>query len=88
MFIFILQGLYPESHGIIDNNMYDVDLNAHFSLSGEEKFKPAWWKGQPVGLFLIWRLCPEWFVSYNKTKKKGNNIQNCSIHLQQVLDNL
>ncbi|NWU42032.1 ENPP3 phosphodiesterase, partial [Hylia prasina] len=46
----IVTGLYPESHGIIDNNMYDVELNAHFSLSGEEKFKPAWWKGQPVWL--------------------------------------
>ncbi|RMC12989.1 hypothetical protein DUI87_10518 [Hirundo rustica rustica] len=46
----IVTGLYPESHGIIDNNMYDVHLNAHFSLSGEEKFKPAWWKGQPVWL--------------------------------------
>ncbi|NWX26969.1 ENPP3 phosphodiesterase, partial [Notiomystis cincta] len=46
----IVTGLYPESHGIIDNNMYDVNLNAHFSLSGEEKFKPAWWQGQPVWL--------------------------------------
>ncbi|XP_015476981.1 ectonucleotide pyrophosphatase/phosphodiesterase family member 3 [Parus major] len=46
----IVTGLYPESHGIIDNNMYDVNLNAHFSLSGEEKFKPEWWKGQPVWL--------------------------------------
>uniref|UniRef100_A0A8C3NNE1 Ectonucleotide pyrophosphatase/phosphodiesterase 3 n=1 Tax=Geospiza parvula TaxID=87175 RepID=A0A8C3NNE1_GEOPR len=46
----IVTGLYPESHGIIDNNMYDVGLDAHFSLSGEEKFKPAWWKGQPVWL--------------------------------------
>uniref|UniRef100_A0A8C9N9F3 Alkaline phosphodiesterase I n=1 Tax=Serinus canaria TaxID=9135 RepID=A0A8C9N9F3_SERCA len=46
----IVTGLYPESHGIIDNNMYDVNLNAHFSISGEEKFKPAWWKGQPVWL--------------------------------------
>ncbi|XP_063246095.1 ectonucleotide pyrophosphatase/phosphodiesterase family member 3 [Prinia subflava] len=46
----IVTGLYPESHGIIDNNMYDVHLNKHFSLSGEEKFKPAWWKGQPVWL--------------------------------------
>ncbi|NXP92344.1 ENPP3 phosphodiesterase, partial [Passerina amoena] len=46
----IVTGLYPESHGIIDNNMYDVGLDAHFSLSGEEKFKPEWWKGQPVWL--------------------------------------
>lgn len=88
MFILILQGLYPESHGIIDNNMYDVDLNAHFSLSGEEKFKPAWWKGQPVGLFVIQYLCPEWFVSYHKTTQKGNKIKNCAIYLQKVPDNL
>ncbi|NXH20071.1 ENPP3 phosphodiesterase, partial [Bucco capensis] len=46
----IVTGLYPESHGIIDNNMYDVDLNAHFSLSGAEKFRSAWWKGQPIWL--------------------------------------
>uniref|UniRef100_A0A8C3TLC5 Ectonucleotide pyrophosphatase/phosphodiesterase 3 n=1 Tax=Catharus ustulatus TaxID=91951 RepID=A0A8C3TLC5_CATUS len=51
----IVTGLYPESHGIIDNNMYDVDLNAHFSLSGEEKFKPAWWKGQPVWLTAMYQ---------------------------------
>uniref|UniRef100_A0A8C3TM27 Ectonucleotide pyrophosphatase/phosphodiesterase 3 n=1 Tax=Catharus ustulatus TaxID=91951 RepID=A0A8C3TM27_CATUS len=75
----IVTGLYPESHGIIDNNMYDVDLNAHFSLSGEEKFKPAWWKGQPVGLFVIQYLCPERFVSYHKTKQTGKKIQSCAI---------
>ncbi|XP_068866861.1 ectonucleotide pyrophosphatase/phosphodiesterase family member 3 isoform X2 [Aphelocoma coerulescens] len=51
----IVTGLYPESHGIIDNNMYDVYLNAHFSLSGEEKFKPAWWKGQPVWLTAMYQ---------------------------------
>ncbi|XP_048153604.1 ectonucleotide pyrophosphatase/phosphodiesterase family member 3 isoform X2 [Corvus hawaiiensis] len=51
----IVTGLYPESHGIIDNNMYDVHLNAHFSLSGEEKFKPAWWKGQPVWLTAMYQ---------------------------------
>ncbi|NXX90513.1 ENPP3 phosphodiesterase, partial [Centropus bengalensis] len=49
----IVTGLYPESHGIIDNSMYDVELNKHFSLSGTDKFEPSWWKGQPVGLFLI-----------------------------------
>ncbi|NWV66391.1 ENPP3 phosphodiesterase, partial [Malurus elegans] len=51
----IVTGLYPESHGIIDNNMYDVNLNAHFSLSGEEKFKPAWWKGEPVWLTAMYQ---------------------------------
>uniref|UniRef100_A0A663DRF7 Ectonucleotide pyrophosphatase/phosphodiesterase 3 n=1 Tax=Aquila chrysaetos chrysaetos TaxID=223781 RepID=A0A663DRF7_AQUCH len=51
----IVTGLYPESHGIIDNSMYDVDLNEHFSLSGTEKFKPSWWKGQPVWLTAMYQ---------------------------------
>ena len=45
---FFFQGLYPESHGIIDNNMYDMELEAQFSLSSDEKFNPAWWSGEPV----------------------------------------
>uniref|UniRef100_A0A8B9F8Z8 Ectonucleotide pyrophosphatase/phosphodiesterase 3 n=1 Tax=Amazona collaria TaxID=241587 RepID=A0A8B9F8Z8_9PSIT len=51
----IVTGLYPESHGIIDNNMYDVDLNKHFSLSSTEKFNPSWWKGQPVWLTAMYQ---------------------------------
>ncbi|NXG80266.1 ENPP3 phosphodiesterase, partial [Baryphthengus martii] len=51
----IVTGLYPESHGIIDNNMYDVNLNKHFSLSGTEKFDPAWWKGQPIWLTAMYQ---------------------------------
>lgn len=45
------QGLYPESNGMIDNVMYDPDMDAHFSLSSEEKDNPAWYHGQPVSLF-------------------------------------
>ncbi|XP_048346570.1 ectonucleotide pyrophosphatase/phosphodiesterase family member 3 isoform X2 [Sphaerodactylus townsendi] len=44
----IVTGLFPESHGIIDNNMYDVHLNQSFSLSGSSKSNPAWWSGQPI----------------------------------------
>ncbi|XP_050172625.1 venom phosphodiesterase 1-like [Myiozetetes cayanensis] len=51
----IVTGLYPESHGIIDNNMYDIDLNEHFSLSGMEKFNPSWWKGQPIWLTAMYQ---------------------------------
>ncbi|NXW86982.1 ENPP3 phosphodiesterase, partial [Alopecoenas beccarii] len=51
----IVTGLYPESHGIIDNSMYDVNLNKHFSLSGTEKFDPSWWKGQPVWLTAMYQ---------------------------------
>ncbi|NXP28897.1 ENPP3 phosphodiesterase, partial [Scytalopus superciliaris] len=51
----IVTGLYPESHGIIDNNMYDVNLNQHFSLSGMEKFNSSWWKGQPIWLTAMYQ---------------------------------
>ena len=47
------QGLYPESHGIINNNFYDTELKQKFSESRDE-FDPnetdsKWWKGEPVG---------------------------------------
>ncbi|KAK2516506.1 hypothetical protein Q9233_013631 [Columba guinea] len=51
----IVTGLYPESHGIIDNSMYDVNLNKHFSLSGTEMSNPSWWKGQPVWLTAMYQ---------------------------------
>ncbi|NXN09963.1 ENPP3 phosphodiesterase, partial [Indicator maculatus] len=52
----IVTGLYPESHGIVDNNMYDVNLDKHFSLSGEEKLNHQWWKGQPIWLTAMYNL--------------------------------
>lgn len=42
------QGLYPESHGIVDNKMYDVSRNAFFSLKTQEKFNSKWYQGEPV----------------------------------------
>ncbi|XP_004422453.1 PREDICTED: ectonucleotide pyrophosphatase/phosphodiesterase family member 3 [Ceratotherium simum simum] len=51
----IVTGLYPESHGIIDNNMYDVNLNKSFSLFSEEKNNPTWWHGQPVWLTAMYQ---------------------------------
>uniref|UniRef100_A0A4W5MVG0 Ectonucleotide pyrophosphatase/phosphodiesterase 1 n=1 Tax=Hucho hucho TaxID=62062 RepID=A0A4W5MVG0_9TELE len=46
----IVTGLYPESHGIVDNKMYDVTRNASFSLKGAEKFNAKWYQGEPVWL--------------------------------------
>ncbi|XP_069743130.1 venom phosphodiesterase 2-like isoform X2 [Narcine bancroftii] len=46
----IITGLYPESHGVIDNKMYDVDMNASFNIQGKEKNNPLWYKGQPLWL--------------------------------------
>ncbi|XP_069345252.1 ectonucleotide pyrophosphatase/phosphodiesterase family member 3 isoform X3 [Eulemur rufifrons] len=51
----IVTGLYPESHGIIDNNMYDVNLNKNFSLSSTEQNNPAWWFGQPMWLTAMYQ---------------------------------
>ncbi|XP_059174775.1 ectonucleotide pyrophosphatase/phosphodiesterase family member 5-like [Physella acuta] len=39
-------GLFPESHGIIGNQMYDPDLHATFNMSSTE---PFWWEGgEPI----------------------------------------
>lgn len=46
--LFNLQGLYPESHGIISNNMYDADIGEVFTLSSQTKSDPRWWGGEPV----------------------------------------
>ncbi|XP_041951559.1 ectonucleotide pyrophosphatase/phosphodiesterase family member 1 [Alosa sapidissima] len=46
----IVTGLYPESHGIVDNKMYDVTRNAEFLLKSKEKFNPLWYLGEPVWL--------------------------------------
>ncbi|XP_038582268.1 ectonucleotide pyrophosphatase/phosphodiesterase family member 1 [Micropterus salmoides] len=49
----IVTGLYPESHGIVDNKMYDVTRNAFFSLKTDEKTNPQWYQGEPVWLTAI-----------------------------------
>uniref|UniRef100_A0A3Q3JSX3 SMB domain-containing protein n=1 Tax=Monopterus albus TaxID=43700 RepID=A0A3Q3JSX3_MONAL len=41
-------GLYPESHGIVGNTMYDAVFNATFTLRGREKLNHRWWGGQPI----------------------------------------
>ncbi|XP_064412173.1 ectonucleotide pyrophosphatase/phosphodiesterase family member 1 isoform X1 [Latimeria chalumnae] len=46
----IVTGLYPESHGIVDNHIYDVERNATFRLKLQEKFNPSWYQGQPIWL--------------------------------------
>lgn len=44
----ISTGLYPETHGIIDNSMYDVKLNQSFYLGSPNALNPAWWFGEPI----------------------------------------
>ncbi|NXI68602.1 ENPP1 phosphodiesterase, partial [Anseranas semipalmata] len=51
----IVTGLYPESHGIIDNKMYDLKRNASFTLRSKEKFNPEWYQGQPIWLTAMYQ---------------------------------
>ncbi|XP_053193105.1 ectonucleotide pyrophosphatase/phosphodiesterase family member 1 [Scomber japonicus] len=56
----IVTGLYPESHGIVDNKMYDVTRNAFFSLKTDEKYNPKWYQGEPV-----------WITAMHQKQKAG-----------------
>lgn len=51
------QGLYPESHGIVGNSMYDPVFDATFTLRSREKLNHRWWGGQPVSLLLRQSPC-------------------------------
>lgn len=45
----IATGLYPENHGIIENNIYDATFDATFGLSKTEEVQNArWWLGEPI----------------------------------------
>ncbi|XP_064605708.1 uncharacterized protein LOC135470602 [Liolophura sinensis] len=44
----IVTGLYPESHGIVGNTMYDEEIGELFKLSSDVKLNPAWWEGEPI----------------------------------------
>jgi len=48
--ITICAGLYAESHGMVDNYMYDEKHNTEF-LMGEniDQYEPYWWdEGEPL----------------------------------------
>ena len=44
----VATGLYPDNHGIIENNMYDKNFDAEFHLDNEEVRKGRWWGGEPI----------------------------------------
>lgn len=45
----IATGLYPQNHGIVENNIYDKGFNAVFGMSkNEEVQNPRWWLGEPI----------------------------------------
>jgi ectonucleotide pyrophosphatase/phosphodiesterase family protein 1/3 len=53
----IVTGLYPESHGIVDNSFYDKTLMDSFYLGNND---PKWWLGEPV-----------WITAHKQDLKSG-----------------
>ncbi|NWH81699.1 ENPP3 phosphodiesterase, partial [Piaya cayana] len=91
----IVTGLYPESHGIIDNSMYDVNLNKHFSLASTEKFQPSWWSGQPIWLTAMYQnlkagtyFWPGSDVPINGTYPTLYNIYNGSVTYEERISGI
>lgn len=45
----IATGLYPDHHGIIENNIYDSGFDAEFHLNERDEVeKGRWWGGEPI----------------------------------------
>ena len=45
----IATGLYPDHHGLIENNMWDKDTGKSFSLGNRAAIEDAmWWGGEPI----------------------------------------
>ncbi len=49
----LVTGLHPGHHGVVGNNMHDVERDAWFSLSNREAVADArWWGGEPIWVAL------------------------------------
>lgn len=49
----VVTGLHPGRHGIVANNILDVDTGRRFSLSNRAEVQdPMWWGGEPLWLTL------------------------------------
>lgn len=45
----IATGLYPDNHGLIENNMWDKETGKTFALKDREEVEnPMWWGGEPI----------------------------------------
>ncbi|XP_063841100.1 LOW QUALITY PROTEIN: venom phosphodiesterase-like [Scylla paramamosain] len=44
----IVTGLYPESHGIVDNVFYDPTFRALFTIKSPAARNGSWWHGEPI----------------------------------------
>ncbi len=44
----IATGLVPDHHGIVNNSFYDPEIKKLFSMSGEGRFDPEFYGGEPI----------------------------------------
>jgi predicted AlkP superfamily pyrophosphatase or phosphodiesterase len=45
----IATGLYPQNHGIVENNVFDKGFNATFMMSNRDEVQNGrWWLGEPI----------------------------------------
>ena len=45
----IATGLYPQDHGIVENNVFDKTFNATFTMGNREEVQSSrWWLGEPI----------------------------------------
>jgi predicted AlkP superfamily pyrophosphatase or phosphodiesterase len=44
----LVTGLYPESHGIVGNTFWDVELQEEFFYTNPLAMLPKWWGGEPL----------------------------------------
>lgn len=70
----VATGLYPENHGIIENNIYDADFDAVFGLGKREEVQnPRWWFGEPIWVTaqLQGQISAAYFFPGTETAIKG-----------------
>ncbi|KAK8213322.1 hypothetical protein M8818_002621 [Zalaria obscura] len=45
----LVTGLYPESHGVVGNTFWDIDLQEEFYYTDPARsMQPKWWQGEPI----------------------------------------
>lgn len=47
-FYALATGLYPEHSGIVNNQFYDPEFHAYFSMRGDAVRNARWWGGEPI----------------------------------------
>ena len=49
----MVTGLYPATHGILSNNIWDDEIGTRFTMSADTAKDPRWWGGEPLWVTAI-----------------------------------